>query len=383
MTMYQLTPLLAARAADYSYSSRQADAKRFHQNVPGELLREFDFEGGLVSGISGTVLDRMFDRRTGFAVIGQGRPNTPYDGHHIVAIRGTATLKDAVTDAHCGVTNAPNNHPCHAGFFRTFDSMAGSLEEYFLAAKRNTGPLKVHCVGHSLGGALANLTANMLTQPPYSAEVNLYTFGSPRVGVAAYPGATESSTKKIYRSTNGSDPVALVPVWPFRHAGSELCLDGACLINPMAHKMARYIQNAAVYQDYDQISNYSAALDPAPLRLKEQDRHQVQCSTLWEKRLFRALRTYIIDAGLSRLQMGVSAALTFYDVLAKQMEDTAKTSDTLAAQQRGLLACMLNFVGKSAVAVGDLSYKFIRSVFQMVLDKLASLAKTALGMLSD
>ncbi|RCU50896.1 hypothetical protein DU002_06105 [Corallincola holothuriorum] len=52
MTMYQLTPLLAARAADYSYSSRQADAKRFHQNVPGELLWEFDFEGGLVSGIS-------------------------------------------------------------------------------------------------------------------------------------------------------------------------------------------------------------------------------------------------------------------------------------------------------------------------------------------
>ncbi|RCU50898.1 lipase family protein [Corallincola holothuriorum] len=383
MAMLPLTPKLASEAALYAYVTQTAAADKIHENVPLIAARKFDFQGGLVSGISGTVIDRMFDRRTGFAVIGQGRPNTPYDGHHIVAIRGTATLKDAVTDAHCGVTNAPNNHPCHAGFFRTFDSMAGTLEKYFLAAKRKTGGLKVHCVGHSLGGALANLTANMLTQPPYSAEVNLYTFGSPRVGVAAYPGATESATKKIYRSTNGSDPVALVPVWPFRHAGSELCLDGACLINPMAHKMTRYIQNAAVYQDYGQISNYGAALDPAPLRLKEQDRHQVQCSALWEKRLFRALRTYIMDAGLSRLQVGFSAALTFYDVLAKEMEETAKASDTLAAQQRGLLACMLSFVGKSAMAVGELTYRFIRSVFQMVLDKLASLAKTALGMLSD
>ncbi len=165
MTMRKLQPSLAAQAAKFAYDARTATSKTIVDLVPDTLEPEFDFSGNLISGVSGTVFERLFNHRTGFGVIGQGRAKSAYRGHHLVAMRGTALGRDAVTDMHCGVSAAPNNKPSHVGFNRTFNSMLPALHSYFDKAPQ--GP--VHCVGHSLGGALANLTANWL-RAAYAAE---------------------------------------------------------------------------------------------------------------------------------------------------------------------------------------------------------------------
>ena len=72
------------------------------------------------------------------------------------------------------------NLPAHVGFNKTFNSIKPTLETYF--NKNTTGP--VHCVGHSLGGALATLTANWLHNKQGGRPISLYTFGAPRVGHA-------------------------------------------------------------------------------------------------------------------------------------------------------------------------------------------------------
>ena len=100
----------------------------------------------------------------------------------------------------------------------------------------------VHIVGHSLGGALATLSADWI-KAEYSLPVKLYTFGSPRVGLDNFSRAATSRIDKIYRCTHGADPVTKVPLWPFSHApynGQEIRLDNGQGLKGAAHKLFRW-----------------------------------------------------------------------------------------------------------------------------------------------
>ncbi len=74
--------------------------------------------------------------------------------------------------------------------------------------------LNIHCVGHSLGGALATLAANWLKSfPEVNAKVHLYTFGAPRVGGKSFSMNATQRLDSIFRCVNGADPVPKVPVY--------------------------------------------------------------------------------------------------------------------------------------------------------------------------
>lgn len=94
----------------------------------------------------------------------------------------------------------------HAGFNKTFYSMKPALQEFVAANIRDKITGCVHIVGHSLGGALATLSADWI-KAEYSLPVKLYTFGSPRVGLDNFSRAATSRIDKIYRCTHGADPV--------------------------------------------------------------------------------------------------------------------------------------------------------------------------------
>ena len=90
---------------------------------------------------------------------------------------------------------------------------------------------------HSLGGALATLGANWI-KAQYKVPVKLYTFGSPRVGHNPFAIQSETSLNGIYRAVHRSDPVPMVPVWPFVHAGNEYRISTCVSLTGAAHKMA-------------------------------------------------------------------------------------------------------------------------------------------------
>ena len=77
--------------------------------------------------------------------------------------------------------------------------------------------------GHSLGAALATVAANFAAGEPRLRLQGLYTYGSPRVGDAAFGRAIGVP---VFRFRNNSDVVTTVPIGlVFRHVGALQLID--------------------------------------------------------------------------------------------------------------------------------------------------------------
>jgi hypothetical protein len=120
---------------------------------------------------------------------------------------------------------------------QTWDPHPGALvNEYFIQAtdllwanmSRTLGDLEkahpgyeVWLTGHSMGGAMAMITAlrmaKFLERPPV-----VYTFGQPRTGNAAFGRLVERHLFKLIRLVNAADPVPNVPRCDFSANGSCL-----------------------------------------------------------------------------------------------------------------------------------------------------------------
>ena len=174
--------------------------------------------------VGGARLDRVFQGstaglRTGFGyVLRFNRGNTR---HAIIATRGTRaehSKADIYTDAHGSLTGFGGYGLVHTGFKNTFESIRAGL------AGDDTRIMDadvVHCVGHSLGGAVATLVAASFAER--GKAVKLYTFGCPRVGAFGAQRAMEQTLGKlnVYRVSHDLDPVTMVGPFPFGHLNAQ------------------------------------------------------------------------------------------------------------------------------------------------------------------
>lgn len=389
--MKELTPLMAASLADAVYSLKESGKERqFSESLPPQVKNnfEFDLSNHRIKGVSGSIVSRLLNRQTGFAAIGVGKAS--YAGDHVVAIRGTDGLRDIITDLHIGLTGGENNSLMHAGFNKVFQSIKPALEQSLTPMLSANGRGTVHCVGHSLGGALAHITADWVKRR-YKNRVCLYTFGSPRVGLDGFAMKTTGSIDKIYRCTHASDPIPLIPLWPFMHApykSREILLNSAQGLRASGHSMGAnavpgYL-NTANNNSWDALQSQSTELFKE-IELKYPERHQVSFTTYWAHKINNALITLLKKAGQLTLiyaQAHIGTYLTFYDLLASSVEKIAKSSVEFAEQTRGLLGHMLVFAGKGATQVRDLSYKFIRWVFEVTIGALHRIARQALELIN-
>jgi hypothetical protein len=132
------------------------------------------------------------------------------------------------TDATYPVPGAPKALRIHSGFLILWNS--SSLAPTFhqavaeLLQQHPTGPTYV--IGHSMGGALAQLAALDL-QIKYSLpDVKVFTFGSPRVGNIVFSSFLLQHISESWRFTHGRDIVPSVPplLMGFHHASREVWL---------------------------------------------------------------------------------------------------------------------------------------------------------------
>jgi len=160
------------------------------------------------------------------------------------------------------------------------------------------GVKTIHCIGHSLGGAVASLAADWIKEN-HSSEVKLYTFGAPRVGFGSGFGQSITNkllAKNIHRVYHGTDPVPMVPLFPFAHAptsGQSYYLPfGGLVVNFGAHKMRNYITSiggndwAGVYQ----ANPIQHSVDSIKSWLQSDTTESTQNSWVWEKKLRIILR---------------------------------------------------------------------------------------------
>ncbi|TVP57594.1 MAG: lipase family protein [Halomonadaceae bacterium] len=389
--MLPLTPAIAAELAEAVYEVMEPSETgiyNFPRTPELNAIFNFDLNNGPIRGSTGGFFG-LYRRTSGFAVIGQGKAH--YQGHHVVALRGTKTLNDKLTDANFGLSPSHGGPSVHAGFNTTFSSMKPLLEKQLNPQLRSDSAGLVHCVGHSLGGALASLAADWI-KARYQRPVNLYTFGAPRVGLEGFATQSTGSSHKIYRCTHGADVVPKLPLWPFIHAPNqgalEYRLDSGQGMSLGAHSMGVTgnpgYRNTAKGSDWSGLQKQSSDFLNQPVRLSYDRRHQASFSGYWADRLNAALVTLLKDAGYYTLvvaQAGIGTSLTFYDMLARTLENVAKASVHFAEQTRGLLGHMLVFAGKTAITVGELSYRFIRWVFDQTLGALYRIAKETLNQL--
>ncbi len=170
---------------------------------------EFDLHWSIGYGEKGTQL-----------FIAKTRPNSKYPPLVIVAFRGTEPddpsdlladailLKKSWLDAsgnplgqvHTGFANALLGDPSNGDILTQLSAQLDDLANDFP---------RILLTGHSLGAALATLTAGYLSQTPLANNLHIYSFGSPRVGDSVFSDCM--AKVKHDRYVNYCDLVTRIP----------------------------------------------------------------------------------------------------------------------------------------------------------------------------
>ncbi|KAG8999499.1 hypothetical protein FRB94_006142 [Tulasnella sp. JGI-2019a] len=103
----------------------------------------------------------------------------------------------------------PSTVYVHSGFLSTFESSASAIYTAVVALVATYATEVVTVIGHSLGGAIANLEGVSLKLRNPSLNVKIVTFGEPRVGNPAW--ADYLNGYSITRVTHNYDPIPIVP----------------------------------------------------------------------------------------------------------------------------------------------------------------------------
>lgn len=186
----------------------------------------------------------------------------------VVAFRGTDSIRDWITDAQFMrrvLMQFPNGErvEVHSGFLSAYNSILGPLTSKL----RPFASRLIFVTGHSLGGALAKLSALELQRQGFNIA-QVYTFGQPRVGNGAFTRLYDAALgRSTFRVVHEEDIVPRVPHLPafhdpYRHAGVEVFLSsfGGMLVNPPLLTLLASDAWGA-YRAF-LVSTFEAALDP-------------------------------------------------------------------------------------------------------------------------
>ncbi len=393
--MPQLTPSQAAEIALGTYvlksrtvSSVTAASSGLRSQGDNLLGIKDLFSANDQDQLHGTSGVPLFKHLTGFGYIAQGIG--AYKGEALVALRGTDIVPDWLTDATIGVSSGPTGTPVHMGFNTTYKSFAPEIQAYFKSHR----PTAIHCVGHSLGGALATLAADYLSANT-GARVELYTFGSPRTGGPAFArGVTERLTaERIHRVYHPADPVPMVPLWPFAHVpkgagGLAIATSETTRIAPSAHSMSDSYVQGMVGKSWGALkSNGAQTLTDRQIRawLTRASKGGVLS---WNARVYEmigiALDWILRQCGTAMviaLQAAIGGTITMLDQLAYMLTRAVEISREISGYVQSLITIILKFIGRTAAKGVSLTEQFIRWVLDVMMSTMRSMVSGALSVL--
>jgi hypothetical protein len=113
----------------------------------------------------------------------------------------------------------------HTGFGAAWAEVSSAVTSGVAAARKANPGYAVVSTGHSLGGAVATLAAAYL-RAGSGTSVDLYTYGSPRVGNGAFADFVSAQPGLETRVTHVDDPVPRLPplLFGYRHTSPEYWL---------------------------------------------------------------------------------------------------------------------------------------------------------------
>jgi len=242
---------LAAKLADMAYKVYGDESKLDLSEIQEEGYSATPFYGET----GHTALTNFFVARSkmGFMV--------ESENEIIVAIRGSVSKADMLTDAYIWNSwlqkeafNGEEKGRVHVGFNRTFESFKDELSRLILSGLLK-GKKRVTFVGHSMGGALANLAAlyfARLAQEKeiHDLEIKLVSFNAPRLGSKNFADKLHELIGKenIARFTTGTREgvsTFILGSFGFKHAGTNIVVAKTSNSLLSDHKMACFLGGAA------------------------------------------------------------------------------------------------------------------------------------------
>ncbi|KAB5547318.1 Alpha/Beta hydrolase protein [Coniochaeta sp. 2T2.1] len=143
----------------------------------------------------------------------------------VVTFRGSSSVRNWISNIVFAFSSCSLVSGCqvHTGFNAAWAEVSSSVKSGVTAALKANPGFAVVATGHSLGGAVATLAAAALRS---SASVDLYTYGSPRVGNDAFANFVSSQPGLETRVTHLDDPVPRLPplLFGYRHTSPEYWL---------------------------------------------------------------------------------------------------------------------------------------------------------------
>ncbi len=149
----------------------------------------------------------------------------PSDKSIFVVFRGSESVRNWITNLSADKTNyttfpACTNCQVHSGFYSATKSVYPDVLKEVQRLRALYPTYAIKTTGHSLGGALAQLTAMELLNSGYA--VSMINFGQPRVGEVNYAKFSSTKMPSQYRVVHNHDLVPHNPssTWPlnFHHS---------------------------------------------------------------------------------------------------------------------------------------------------------------------
>ena len=238
--MSELTPSEAATLAEGIYTVQNK-----YQFLAFKTRTKFFATSGtsqLDADIGGRIVRNAKD---GFGLCAMGS-GTQHQGDVFFVFRGTTSAHnnaDMISDARIGTQMSKTGTLVHIGFNEVFKSMLKDIGSFINDNEKQINGT-IHCVGHSLGGAVATLAADWLKSQT-GHTVKLYTFGQPRTGMAAFSWKLTSKlgAANIHRVFHSTDPVPMIPIFPYMHnptpGNGHLIPSENKIISGDAHRMKK------------------------------------------------------------------------------------------------------------------------------------------------
>ncbi|PNP41884.1 lipase [Trichoderma gamsii] len=232
-SIQEYTRLLKARQSDTSFTTTQAELTNF--SFYSQYAGASYCNSATPAGQAVTCADDVCDDVSGIVVNSFTGSSTGIGGfvavdsaHQLIvlSVRGSNNLRNFITDVTFAFSDCSFADGCsvHDGFNDAWNEIADAATAAISQAVAANPGFSIVTTGHSLGGAVATLAAATLRTQGYSIDV--YTYGSPRVGNDVFANFVTAQPGGEFRVTHVDDPVPRLPpiLFEYRHVSPEFWL---------------------------------------------------------------------------------------------------------------------------------------------------------------
>ena len=282
---------------------------------------------------------------------------------------------DVLTDLNALTATTKAGNKAHRGFVHVFATIEQGIKNFLNAHDITT----IHCIGHSLGGALATLIAERFCD---QYETNLYNFGCPRVGFAGLEQRLKDNKVTSFRVYNDADPVAMVPIHPYVHVCNGMRCGSQFFINPGAHSMNNYVKSVETLSWQGLLNSP----DPDSIQFNNLDLVERAVTThpkLLSTKLLKLLK-FLIRAAEVALALPLAAVLgavyTLADCIAFLILKAAEKVRDIARGPKTMVKGIISLIGLKINQGADITRTFLTYVLERFLSVVRLMTSNALAM---